>query len=236
MFPLTPRGPAARSVRFNRRDIRRSSEITEFSLPVVALRIERSAAALSEPLGRPALDYRASRIPRIRTENFSPRRPCCCQTHSYPSISHAGFEPALCRRGDRDARLHQWLSLPCGGFEPTSCGLKGRHPKTSRPTGRICRLLLLARIDCVVCVWYRAHSVRTVGREALESSSPVLRTGALGCWKYVVSANSPLLNAGRPLRREPTKKARRRIDAGPCGLSVRVSAKRHGRPLLPAGA
>ena len=61
MFPLTPRGHVARSVRFNRRDIRRSSEVAQLR-SVVALRIELSAASLSETLEPPALDYRVGAI------------------------------------------------------------------------------------------------------------------------------------------------------------------------------
>ena len=52
---------------------------------VVALGIELSAAALSGPLGQPALDYRISRALRSRTETLLLPKQACSHLHLRPS-------------------------------------------------------------------------------------------------------------------------------------------------------
>ena len=126
---------------------------------------------------------------------------------------------------------------PCGGFEPALYGLKGRHPQANRRTG-----LVFDQIPSSinkVC----AHRERRVGREALESSSAVLQTaarpsqlpareqltvgGVSDADSFTTSrcGDTTSLRGQRPLPHrflQPTKKARRRVDAGPRGSSERV--------------
>jgi hypothetical protein len=57
---------------------------------VVALGIELSAAAVSGPLGQPALDYLISRAPRSRTETLLLPKQACFHLHLRPIASQNG--------------------------------------------------------------------------------------------------------------------------------------------------
>ena len=120
---------------------------------VVALGIELSAAALSGPLGQPALDYHLGRAPRSRTETLLLPKQACFHLHLCPincfvrSVRTAGFEPAISRSptwrdnqaSPRSDRI-QVVSSPYGNRTHLAA-LKGRYPVPIDERAMLCALV-----------------------------------------------------------------------------------------------
>jgi hypothetical protein len=160
---------------------------------VGALRIERSATVLSGPLGQPALDYRRNSVGRLGVEP----RTSCSQGRRAPICTSARMCVSL-------------ASSPCGSR--TQPG-RLEKPMTSPEVERAVLLHIVfpsARTGCAKWAGRRSNPRLRFFRPPLNRLSyqpKCIRAKALRC----VAA-----------RREATKKARRRDDAGPWWLFWRV--------------
>ena len=138
---------------------------------MVALGIELSAAALSGPLGQPALDYRVSRAPRSRTETLLLPKQACFHLHLCPIVQSERQDLNLRSPGPRPGAITRLryvlitvvhvVSSPYGNRTHLAA-LKGRYPVPIDERAMLCALV-----------------ERGVGREVLEPSSAVLQTAAI---------------------------------------------------------